>query len=228
MGFYAFDGDAGGQVPTTPNLSFGDTQGVVRTESIAVYADWTFDMTTRLKLDAGLRYTDETSARRCSTAATPTPRQHAGSRLHGEQSDSRSPPTSTSRPTQEPVAESVAGFQITPDIMATRSHRAVQVRRLQHPRAAGAISRSPPNRSTTSRSTASRSAARWLSWNSGCSSTSQRSTTSMKTSSCRCSPATTATVTASTMRSSATSPTPARARSTASRSNTSSCQRSTG
>jgi len=60
MGLYAFDGDAGGQVLNNfLNLSFGDTQGVVRTESIAVYADWTFDLTTRLKLDAGLRYTDE-------------------------------------------------------------------------------------------------------------------------------------------------------------------------
>ena len=69
MGIYAFDGDAGGQVlnhfwnPALPNALtnplFGDTQGVVNTQSIAVYADWTFDLTDRLKLDVGARYTDE-------------------------------------------------------------------------------------------------------------------------------------------------------------------------
>ncbi len=69
MGVYAFDGDAGGQVlnhfwnPALPtsltNPLFGDTQGVVNTQSIAVYADWTFDLTERLKLDVGARYTDE-------------------------------------------------------------------------------------------------------------------------------------------------------------------------
>ncbi|RZA37362.1 MAG: TonB-dependent receptor [Lysobacteraceae bacterium] len=69
MGLYAFDGDAGGQVlnyffnPLAPvaltNPLFGDTQGVVNTKSIAVYADWTFDLTDRLKLDVGARYTDE-------------------------------------------------------------------------------------------------------------------------------------------------------------------------
>lgn len=69
MGIYAFDGDAGGQVlnhfwnPALPtaltNPLFGDTQGVVNTQSIAVYADWTFDLTDRLKLDVGARYTDE-------------------------------------------------------------------------------------------------------------------------------------------------------------------------
>ncbi len=60
MGVYAFDGEAGGQVLNNFfNLSFGDTQGTVYTESIAAYADWTFDLTDRLKLDVGLRYTDE-------------------------------------------------------------------------------------------------------------------------------------------------------------------------
>ncbi|KAF1718087.1 TonB-dependent receptor [Pseudoxanthomonas yeongjuensis] len=69
MGIYAFDGDAGGQVLNhffntllpvgLTNPLFGDTQGVVNTKSFAVYADWTFDLTDRLKLDAGLRYTDE-------------------------------------------------------------------------------------------------------------------------------------------------------------------------
>jgi len=69
MGVYWFNGDAGGQVlnhfwnPALPtgltNPLFGDTQGVVNTKSIAVYADWTFDLTDRLKLDVGARYTDE-------------------------------------------------------------------------------------------------------------------------------------------------------------------------
>ncbi|MFX6152999.1 hypothetical protein ABTF40_19040, partial [Acinetobacter baumannii] len=41
MGVYAFDGEAGGQVLNNFfNLSFGDTQGTVYTESVAVYADW--------------------------------------------------------------------------------------------------------------------------------------------------------------------------------------------
>lgn len=69
VGLYWFDGDAGGQVlnhffnPLAPaaltNPLFGDTQGVVNTSSIALYADWTFDLTDRLKLSAGARYTDE-------------------------------------------------------------------------------------------------------------------------------------------------------------------------
>lgn len=69
MGLYSFDGDAGGQVlnhffnplapPALTNPLYGDTQGVVNTKSFAVYADWTFDLTDRLKLDVGARYTDE-------------------------------------------------------------------------------------------------------------------------------------------------------------------------
>lgn len=60
MGLYAFDGEAGGQVLNNfLNLLFGDTQGTVYTESIALYADWTFDLTERLTLDVGARYTDE-------------------------------------------------------------------------------------------------------------------------------------------------------------------------
>ncbi len=60
MGLYLFSGDAGGQVLNNFfNLSFGDTQGVVNTESVAVYADWTFDLTDRLSLSAGARFTDE-------------------------------------------------------------------------------------------------------------------------------------------------------------------------
>ena len=59
-GLYWFNGDAGGQVLNNFfNLSFGDTQGQVNTKSFAAYADWTFDLTERLKLDVGARYTDE-------------------------------------------------------------------------------------------------------------------------------------------------------------------------
>ncbi|MDQ3228602.1 MAG: TonB-dependent receptor [Pseudomonadota bacterium] len=60
FGVYGFDAEAGGQVLNNFfNLVFGDTQGVVYTESVAVYADWTFDITEKLKLDVGARYTDE-------------------------------------------------------------------------------------------------------------------------------------------------------------------------
>lgn len=60
IGLYSFSGDAGGQVLNNFfNLLFGDTQGTVYTDSIAVYGDWTFDLTDTLKLDAGIRYTDE-------------------------------------------------------------------------------------------------------------------------------------------------------------------------
>ena len=60
VGVYKFDGRAGGQVLNNFfNLVFGDTQGNVYTESVALYADWTFDITDRLKLDVGARYTDE-------------------------------------------------------------------------------------------------------------------------------------------------------------------------
>ncbi|MGY3264922.1 TonB-dependent receptor [Lysobacter sp. HA35] len=69
MGLYWFNGDAGGQVlnhfynpllaTSLTNPLFGDTQGYVNTKSFAVYADWTFDLTSALKLDVGARYTDE-------------------------------------------------------------------------------------------------------------------------------------------------------------------------
>ena len=60
MGLYAFDGQAGGQVLNNFfDFLFGDTQGTVYTESVALYADWTFDLTDRLTLDVGARYTDE-------------------------------------------------------------------------------------------------------------------------------------------------------------------------
>ena len=60
FGVYKFDGRAGGQVLNNFfNLLFGDTQGDVFTNSVAVYGDWTFDLTEQLKLDVGIRYTDE-------------------------------------------------------------------------------------------------------------------------------------------------------------------------
>ena len=60
VGLYHFNGDAGGQVLNNFfNISFGDTQGYVNTKAIALYADWTHDLTDRLKLDIGARYTDE-------------------------------------------------------------------------------------------------------------------------------------------------------------------------
>ena len=60
MGLYHFDGEAGGQVLNNFfNASFGDTQGTVYTKAFAAYADWTFDFTDRLSLDAGARWTDE-------------------------------------------------------------------------------------------------------------------------------------------------------------------------
>ncbi|GAB3730297.1 TonB-dependent receptor [Silanimonas algicola] len=75
VGLYAFDGEAGGQVLNNFfNLSFGDTQGTVFTESVALYADWTFDLSDRLSLDVGARYTDEDKRakvlNRCYTSAT--------------------------------------------------------------------------------------------------------------------------------------------------------------
>jgi iron complex outermembrane receptor protein len=60
MGVYMFDGYAGGRVLNNFfNLLFGDTQGKVYTESFAAYADWTFDVTEKFSVDAGVRYTNE-------------------------------------------------------------------------------------------------------------------------------------------------------------------------
>ena len=60
VGLYTFDGRAGGQVLNNFfGLVYGDTQGDVFTESVAMYADWTFDLTDKLSLDVGARYTDE-------------------------------------------------------------------------------------------------------------------------------------------------------------------------
>ncbi|TXK65729.1 TonB-dependent receptor [Alkalisalibacterium limincola] len=61
MGIYYFDGKAGGQVLNNFfGLLFGDTQGEVETESVAVYGDWIFDLGDRWSLNAGLRWTEET------------------------------------------------------------------------------------------------------------------------------------------------------------------------
>ncbi|WP_290890508.1 TonB-dependent receptor [Arenimonas sp.] len=60
MGVYYFDGEAGGRVLNNFfGFLFGDTQGTVYTDSIAVYGDWSFDLTDKWKLDAGVRWTDE-------------------------------------------------------------------------------------------------------------------------------------------------------------------------
>ncbi|WP_369348322.1 TonB-dependent receptor [Stenotrophomonas sp. JAG2] len=60
VGLYQFSGEAGGQIQNNYfSAQFADNQGKVLTDSIALYADWTFDLTSRLKLDAGARYTDE-------------------------------------------------------------------------------------------------------------------------------------------------------------------------
>jgi iron complex outermembrane recepter protein len=61
FGIYHFDGEAGGRVLNNFfNLLFGDTQGTMFTESIAVYGDWSFDLNDKWKLDLGARWTDET------------------------------------------------------------------------------------------------------------------------------------------------------------------------
>ncbi len=60
MGIYHFDGEAGGRVLNNFfNASFGDTQGVVDTNSIAVYADASYTLSDTLELGLGARYTDE-------------------------------------------------------------------------------------------------------------------------------------------------------------------------
>ena len=60
FGLYYFDGEAGGQVLNNFfGLLFGDTQGTVFTESLSLYGDWTFDLSNRLSLNVGARYTDE-------------------------------------------------------------------------------------------------------------------------------------------------------------------------
>lgn len=67
MGLYWFDGNAGGLVqnvflkgviPNFPGL-FGDTRGSVDTTSFAAYIDWTYDLSQKWSIDAGLRWTEE-------------------------------------------------------------------------------------------------------------------------------------------------------------------------
>jgi len=60
VGVYHFSGEAGGQIQNNYfSAQFADNQGKVLTESTALYADWTFDLTQKLKLDLGARYNDE-------------------------------------------------------------------------------------------------------------------------------------------------------------------------
>jgi iron complex outermembrane receptor protein len=59
-GLYWFTGSAGGQVLNNFfGLSFGDTQGVVDTDSIALYGEFTWDFAEQWALTLGGRYTDE-------------------------------------------------------------------------------------------------------------------------------------------------------------------------
>lgn len=59
-GLYYFDGRAGGQVLNNFfGLVFGDTQGTVDTESVAVYGEGTFDLNDQWSITAGARYTTE-------------------------------------------------------------------------------------------------------------------------------------------------------------------------
>ena len=76
-GLYWFEGEAGGQVLNNFfNLSFGDTQGVVETDSIAVYGEGTYDLSEQWSITGGLRFTDEEKTvdvlNRCYTDATYT------------------------------------------------------------------------------------------------------------------------------------------------------------
>lgn len=60
MGLYAFQGEAGGQVLNNFfGLVFGDTQGQVDTDSIAVYGEGTWDLSDKWSVTGGLRYTSE-------------------------------------------------------------------------------------------------------------------------------------------------------------------------
>jgi iron complex outermembrane receptor protein len=60
FGLYWFDGEAGGQVLNNFfGLIFGDTQGSVDTESIALYGEGTYDFNEQWSVTFGARYTDE-------------------------------------------------------------------------------------------------------------------------------------------------------------------------
>ncbi len=68
-GLYHFNGEAGGQVlnyfynplaaPSLTNPLFGDTQGKVMTKQLAVYTDWTIDVTDKFNINTGARWTEE-------------------------------------------------------------------------------------------------------------------------------------------------------------------------
>ncbi len=60
MGLYAFQGEAGGQVLNNFfGVVFGDTQGQVDTDSIALYGEGTWDVSEQWSVTGGLRYTHE-------------------------------------------------------------------------------------------------------------------------------------------------------------------------
>lgn len=60
FGLYLFDGEAGGTILNNfLNLSFGNTNGVVYTDSIAAYGEGTWQFSDQWRLTAGLRFTDE-------------------------------------------------------------------------------------------------------------------------------------------------------------------------
>lgn len=60
FGLYWFQGEAGGQVLNNFfGLVFGDTQGRVDTDSIALYGEGTYDFNDQWSLTFGARYTDE-------------------------------------------------------------------------------------------------------------------------------------------------------------------------
>lgn len=60
VGFYYLDGEAGGLVQNIFLGSiFGTTDGRTETESTAIYTDWSYNFTERLRLHAGVRVTSE-------------------------------------------------------------------------------------------------------------------------------------------------------------------------
>ena len=60
MGMYLFDGKAGGVLLSNfQNVIFGNVSGSMATDSVALYSDWTFDLGQQVKLEAGVRWTDE-------------------------------------------------------------------------------------------------------------------------------------------------------------------------
>ena len=131
VGLYQFSGEAGGQIQNNFfNLQFGDTRGKVLTDSIALYADWTFDLTTRLKLDVGARYTDEDK------------RAVVLNRFYADATFSRpiavAADFDNEDQLQERLAEGVAGLPDYPGHHGLRpGHARLQVRWLQHPRQRG-------------------------------------------------------------------------------------------